>query len=85
MQDWLGEQGDGFGFVPPEAAGIAFVSYPMSINSTELVTRSRDEKGVLVIAGDCFGMDGHLRFGIGGEREELMEGLGRVGELLSEL
>jgi len=85
MQDWLAEQGDGFGFVPPKAAGIAFVSYPMAINSTELVTRLRDEKGVLVIAGDCFGMDGHLRFGIGGEREALIEGLGRVGELLSEL
>ena len=85
MQGWLAEQGDGFGFVPPQAAGMAFVSYPMGINSTELVTRLRQEKGVLVIAGDCFGMDGHLRFGIGGEREVLIAGLGRVGEFLQEL
>jgi len=85
FQDWLAEQGDGFGFVPPEAAGIAFVSYPMGINSTELATRLREEKGVLVIAGDCFGMDGHLRFGIGGERDELAEGLRRVGELFQEI
>jgi len=85
MQAWLADQGEGFGFVPPRAAGIAFVSYPMEINSTELVTRLRDEKGVLVIAGDCFGMDGHLRFGIGGECDALIEGLGRVSELFSEL
>ncbi len=85
MQDWLAEQGEGWGFVPPQAAGMAFVSYPMEINSTELVTRLREEKGILVIAGDCFGMDGHLRFGIGGEREELIDGLGRVSEFLCEL
>ena len=30
-------------------------------------------------------IDGHLRFGIGGAREALSEGLGRVGELLKEL
>ena len=85
MQDWLAEHGEGWGFVPPQAAGMAFVSYPMEINSTELVTRLREEKGILVIAGDCFGMDGHLRFGIGGEREVLIEGLGRVSEFLREL
>ncbi len=84
MQEWLAAR-EGFGFVPPQAAGMAFVSYPMDINSTELVTRLREEKSVLVIAGDCFGMDGHLRFGIGGERDVLIEGLGRVSELLEEI
>ena len=31
------------------------------------------------------GMDGHLRFGIGGERDVLIEGLGRFSELLQEI
>lgn len=82
LQDWLAKQDAGFVLTPPQAAGIAFIRYPMAVNSTELVTRLREEKSVLVIAGDCFGMDGHLRIGIGGERHELIEGLDRLGEFL---
>lgn len=85
LQSWLDKHGEGFEFVPPEAAGMAFVRYPMAINSTELVTRLREEQGVLVIAGDCFGMDGHLRFGIGGEPAELAAGLDRVSKVFSTL
>ena len=37
------------------------------MNSTELVLRLRDERSVLVVPGDHFGMDGYLRVGFGNE------------------
>lgn len=85
MQDWVDGHGSRFHFIPPQAGGMAFIRYDFDVNSTELVTRLRDEKGLLVIAGDCFGMDRHLRIGIGGESAQLKTGLGRIDEVIDRL
>ena len=61
---------------------MAFLRYDSGVNSTELVTHMRDEEGLLVIAGDCFGMDGYLRIGIGGESTQLKIGLGRIDNVI---
>ncbi len=55
------------------------------MNSTELVTKIREEKGTFVVAGDCFGMDHRIRIGLGSEKKYLEEGLKRVSEVLNEL
>ena len=55
------------------------------MNSTKLTTKLRDEKSLLIIAGDCFGMDGYLRIGIGSEKEYLIEGLKLFQEGLEEI
>ena len=39
--------------------------YHHAINSTALVNRLREEKSVLIVPGDHFGMDGYLRIGFG--------------------
>ena len=75
LRDWLFNLQSLFTFIPPQAAAIAFLKYHFDMNSTELTTRLRDEKSLLIIAGDCFGMDGYLRIGIGSERDYLIEGL----------
>ena len=59
--------------------------YHHAINSTELVTRLREEKSVLVVPGDHFGMDGYLRLGFGEEPGYLREGLNRVRACIAEL
>jgi aspartate/methionine/tyrosine aminotransferase len=64
---------------------MAFVKYDLPIGSTELSDSLRHEESVFVVAGDCFGMDGYLRFGIGSERPVLEEGLRRVERGLSRL
>ena len=58
----------------PEAGAIIYVRYNYRINSTELVTRLRDEKSVLIVPGDHFGMDGYLRLGFGERPEYLQTG-----------
>lgn len=85
VQDWVNRHAENFRMIAPKAGGIAFVGYDLDINSSELVTRLRVEKDVLVVAGDWFGMDHYLRLGIGGETAELIEGLNLVDEFLGEL
>ncbi len=82
LTSWLAVRADLFTFVPPEAGAIVYARYHRPIGSTELTTRLRVEKGVLLVPGDQFGMDGYLRIGFGGPSHELFEGLGRLEELL---
>jgi aspartate/methionine/tyrosine aminotransferase len=74
-----------FAWIPPQAGAIVYVRYNYPINSTELVTRLRDEKSVLIVPGDHFGMDGYLRLGFGERPDYLRQGLERLHALLSAL
>lgn len=82
---WLDGHGGLFSYTPPDAGAIVYARYHHAINSTELVTRLRQEKSVLVVPGDHFGMDGHLRIGFGDETGYIRAGLERVAELIADL
>jgi aspartate/methionine/tyrosine aminotransferase len=82
---WLAQHGNLFRFVAPKASGMAFVRYALKMNSTALVERLRREKSVFVVAGDWFGMDGYLRFGIGAPTDTLSQGLQLTSELIREI
>ncbi len=85
LRAWLEKHSDIFTFIPPQAGAITFVRYNLNINSTELVTRLTHEKSVLIVPGDHFEMDHHLRFGFGSELEYLEKGLARVEDLILEI
>jgi len=82
---WLDDRRDSFDYAAPDAGAIVYVRYRQPVNSTELVTRLRKEKSVLIVPGDHFGMDGFLRIGYGDEPGYLQEGLHRVHELLTSM
>jgi aspartate/methionine/tyrosine aminotransferase len=81
LRSWL-EKRPQFSHVRPEAGAIAFVKYSHPINSTVLVERLRTERGVLVVPGDHFGMDGYLRVGFGSHPEHLVGALERIAEVM---
>jgi aspartate/methionine/tyrosine aminotransferase len=85
IEDWLRAHDPMFSWIPPQAGAIVYVGYNYAINSTELVTRLRQEKSVLIVPGDHFGMDGYLRLGFGEHVEYLKQGLERLHALLSTL
>ena len=85
LEAWIRDRGNLLALVPPEAGGMAFVRYAFDVNSSELAERLRREKSVLVVPGDCYGMDGYLRIGIGAEPDYFKAGLARIGELFTEL
>lgn len=80
---WLDEHGDLFTYTPPDAGAIVYVRYHHGINSTELVTHLRESESVLIVPGDHFGMDGHLRIGFGERPDYLCEGLNRIDRVLT--
>jgi len=85
LEAWMGSHGDMFRCVPPQAAAIAFVRYRLAANSTRLVERMRDERSVLIVPGDHFGLDGHLRISFGLPHDYLRGGLERIHQTLVEL
>lgn len=85
LQQWVNEQLDTFKLVPPQAAAIAFVRYKMDINSTELANKLIQEKSVLIVPGDHFGMDRLIRISYGLPKEYLTEGLTRIQQLVAEI
>jgi aspartate/methionine/tyrosine aminotransferase len=85
LEEWMKGHGDMFQVVPPQAAAIAFARYRIGLNSTELMNRLKDEKSVLIVPGDHFGLDGHLRISYGLPHDYLADGLDRIHELFVEL
>ncbi len=85
LEKWMGKQKNTFSLVPPEAAAIAFVRYHLNINSGTLADRLREEKSVLIVPGDHFGMDRFIRISFGLSPEYLMPALERIQELIHEI
>ena len=85
LRKWIERHPELLSHVAPDAGAIAFIRYAHPINSTRLVERLRDEKGVLVVPGDHFDMDGYLRIGFGSETAHLTASLTLIGELLAAL
>ena len=82
---WVARWNGRLRYVRPSAGGMVFVAYDFPVNSTQLSERIRAEQSVFVVAGDWFGMDGHLRIGTGGHAQELEEGLRRIDRVLAAL
>jgi aspartate/methionine/tyrosine aminotransferase len=85
LDAWIEEHEGTFTVVPPQAAAIAFVRYHLDVNSTELVNRLIHEKGVLIVPGDHFGLDHHLRISFGLPPDYLRAGLDHIHQLIVEL
>ena len=84
IEDWL-RAASGFEWIAPEAGAIVYVRYGHAINSTALAHRVREEKSVLIVPGDHFGMDGYLRLGFGEPPAYNRTGLDRLREVLASL
>lgn len=85
FESWANSQSGAFTVTPPDASAVAFVKYHLDINSTEFSERLLAERGVLVVPGDHFDLDHHLRISFGLPHDFLNEALGRIAELVLEL
>jgi len=83
LKDWIDRHEGLFHLVPPKAGAMAFLRYDLDINSSHLAEKLREDKSVLIIPGDFFGMDGYIRLGIGSEKEYFLQGLSLIDEELN--
>lgn len=84
LQRWMDAHPGLFSLTPPQAAAIAFVRYHIEINSTQLIEKIRRERSVLIVPGDHFGLDRHVRISFGLPHDYLTGGLDRIHELITE-
>ena len=82
LQRWIDANSDLFSFVSPKAGGMAFLRYAMPMNSTDLVHRLREERGIMLLPGDVYGMDKYIRIGIGAPAHHLEAGLERLADFV---
>ena len=85
IDDWVSRWNGRLAYVRPAAGGMVFVRYDFRIGSSELSRLLREKESTFVVAGDWFGMDGHLRIGTGGHAEELREGLNRIDRVFASI
>lgn len=82
---WVKKHGSTFQMVEPRAGAIAYLRYDLPINSTQLMQRLLEEKSVLVVPGDHFGMDNFLRIGYGPQADYLLRALDHVNAIIEEV
>ena len=85
LESWMDRQAGLFSLTAPDASAIAFIRYHLDYNSTQLVERLHQEKSVLIVPGDHFGMDHFVRISFGLPHDYLTGGLDRIAALIEEL
>lgn len=85
LSGWLSARAALLSVVPPRAGAIALVRHELPIASAELAERLLREQSVLLVPGEQFGLEGHLRFGFGNERGQLRAALDRTAALFDTL
>jgi hypothetical protein len=83
LEAWIREHDDVFTYARPIAGAIAYVRYDLPVGSTELIDRVREERSVLLVPGDMFGLRKGIRFGFGYDIEHTMKGLAQAEDLLT--
>ncbi len=79
---WFAANADLVGWQEPRGALLAMMTYTAELDSVTLANRLAEEAGVMLAPGTAFGLEGHLRIGIGQRPEVFREGLDLTEQFL---
>lgn len=79
---WFSRNSDLVSWSPPRAGLLAMMRYHLDIPSLELADRLADEARVMLAPGSTFGIEHHLRIGVGQQPEIFRIGLERTSDFL---
>lgn len=82
IHDWVVAHAGSLRYVAPSAGAVAWIGYAGRRPTAELAELLREQRGVLLVPGEHFGMESYLRIGFGGDAAKLRLALDRVGEVL---
>lgn len=82
---WFAEHADLVSWTPPRGGLLALLSYSLDIPSRALADLLAERYGVMLAPGSAFGIEHHLRIGIGQEPATFAEGLRRTAACFSNL
>jgi aspartate/methionine/tyrosine aminotransferase len=79
---WFEENADLVAWTPPRAGLLAMLRYNLNIPSLELADRLARDARVMLAPGSAFGLEQHLRIGVGQRPDIFAEGLRRTAAYL---
>jgi aspartate/methionine/tyrosine aminotransferase len=82
---WFAEHSDVLSWTPPRGGLLSLIRYALDIPSLELANLLAEKYGVMLAPGSVFGVEGHLRLGIGQTPDVFAEGLRRTAACLADL
>lgn len=74
-----------YSVVPPQASAMCIIRYDLPVDSRQFVDRLVADYSTLVVPGDCFGLNRHFRLSSALPEPYLVEGIGRINALVSDL
>ncbi len=82
---WFAEHADVVSWTPPRGGLLALLRYELDMPSLDLANHLAEKYGVMLAPGSAFGVEHHLRIGIGQDPETFAEGLRRTSACLADL
>jgi aspartate/methionine/tyrosine aminotransferase len=82
---WFSDHADLVSWTPPRGGLLALMGYSLDIPSLDLSNELAEKHGVMLAPGSAFGIEHHLRLGIGQEPAIFAEGLRRTATCLTAL
>jgi aspartate/methionine/tyrosine aminotransferase len=82
LETWFASQ-PALRYRRPAAGAIAFAEVDLPITTRELVEQIRQERSVLLVPGEMFGVDNGIRIGFGYHMDDTLRALELVGETLA--
>ena len=82
---WFAEHANVVSWTPPRGGLLALMRYALDIPSLELSNLLAEKYGVMLAPGSVFGVEHHLRIGVGQQPETFAEGLRRTATCLADL
>jgi aspartate/methionine/tyrosine aminotransferase len=85
FESWAQEFKDIFKWQRPQAGAMVYVKYSLPIKSKDLMQKILQDKNILIVAGDDYDMENHIRIGIGLGAKDLKIALDKIGEVVREI
>src|SRR6266567_1766288 len=77
-RNWFAKHADVVSWTPPRAGLLSLMRYELDVPSLELANVLAEKYGVMLAPGSAFGVEHHLRIGIGQEPSVFADGLRRT-------
>ena len=84
-ETWVAQHADTLSWTPPRGGLLALLRYDLPIDSLELADLLANEYSVMLAPGSAFGLEHHLRIGIGQDPPVFRAGLAAVSRALASI
>ncbi len=85
FENWAQQFKDIFEWKRPEAGAMVYIKYSLPIASKDLMQKILQDKNILIVAGDDYDMENHIRIGLGIETNKLKIALEKIAEVIRKI